>query len=328
MKNSPNYQLALIEDSDAFSAESLNQNFTLIDSLLKRLMPSGVIVSWYGTETNCPEGWAICDGTNGTPDLRGRFIVAPEKFVGDTIVMTPSKYSGNWSVASIEVEPISKLTNVSIKYSYSNVPSGDTIRINTRTSCPVNNLSGTKAETTVSLGTVMPWSMIDADTDNVGPTLKYTRGGTGSLANTSITLKITVNGTTITSANFGSYFRIKYTYSDFEDGVYEWTSASASALIKAGDTGGEKTHKLVTSELPVHTHNQNLMVSGETTPLPYANQNGNGSAYSTTAITANTTGSKSSSGTTRKAVTTNSAGSSVAHNNMPPYYALYYIMKL
>jgi hypothetical protein len=27
-----------------------------------------------GLAADIPDGWAICDGTNGTPDLRGRFI--------------------------------------------------------------------------------------------------------------------------------------------------------------------------------------------------------------------------------------------------------------
>lgn len=37
------------------------------------LVPSGTIVMWNGT--TIPDGWALCDGTNGTPDLRGMFIV-------------------------------------------------------------------------------------------------------------------------------------------------------------------------------------------------------------------------------------------------------------
>lgn len=37
--------------------------------------PSGGIVMWNGSTTNIPSGWALCDGTNGTPDLRDRFIV-------------------------------------------------------------------------------------------------------------------------------------------------------------------------------------------------------------------------------------------------------------
>jgi len=38
-------------------------------------IPSGVIVMWWGLIGSIPEGWALCDGTNGTPDLRDRFIV-------------------------------------------------------------------------------------------------------------------------------------------------------------------------------------------------------------------------------------------------------------
>jgi hypothetical protein len=37
-------------------------------------VPRGVIVPWWGDGSAPPEGWAICDGSDGTPDLRGRFI--------------------------------------------------------------------------------------------------------------------------------------------------------------------------------------------------------------------------------------------------------------
>lgn len=39
------------------------------------MTPSGVIVMWSGAIGSIPAGWALCDGTSGTPDLRGRFIV-------------------------------------------------------------------------------------------------------------------------------------------------------------------------------------------------------------------------------------------------------------
>ncbi len=38
-------------------------------------LPSGAIIMWSGTITSIPLGWQLCDGTNGTPDLRDRFIV-------------------------------------------------------------------------------------------------------------------------------------------------------------------------------------------------------------------------------------------------------------
>lgn len=36
-------------------------------------IPTGGIIIWSGVEV--PAGWALCDGTNGTPDLRGRFVL-------------------------------------------------------------------------------------------------------------------------------------------------------------------------------------------------------------------------------------------------------------
>jgi microcystin-dependent protein len=39
------------------------------------LVPPGVIVMWSGSVENIPDGWALCDGSNGTPDLRGSFVV-------------------------------------------------------------------------------------------------------------------------------------------------------------------------------------------------------------------------------------------------------------
>jgi hypothetical protein len=31
---------------------------------------------WSGSTANIPAGWSLCDGTNGTPDLVDRFVVA------------------------------------------------------------------------------------------------------------------------------------------------------------------------------------------------------------------------------------------------------------
>lgn len=38
-------------------------------------VPAGSIIPWYGNLANIPDGFALCDGKNGTPDLRDRFLV-------------------------------------------------------------------------------------------------------------------------------------------------------------------------------------------------------------------------------------------------------------
>lgn len=39
------------------------------------LVPKGGIIMWSGAINDIPAGWALCNGDNGTPDLRGRFVV-------------------------------------------------------------------------------------------------------------------------------------------------------------------------------------------------------------------------------------------------------------
>lgn len=52
-------------------------NFSELTRLtaINRLQPIGTIVMWSGAINQLPSGWALCDGQNGTPDLRNRFIV-------------------------------------------------------------------------------------------------------------------------------------------------------------------------------------------------------------------------------------------------------------
>jgi len=38
-------------------------------------IPVGCIILWSGEANTIPDGWALCDGKNGTPDLQDRFVV-------------------------------------------------------------------------------------------------------------------------------------------------------------------------------------------------------------------------------------------------------------
>lgn len=54
-------------------------------NILDLLLPVGSIIMFNG-KTSIPNGWSICNGTNGTPDLRGKFVkgVGTESEVGST----------------------------------------------------------------------------------------------------------------------------------------------------------------------------------------------------------------------------------------------------
>jgi microcystin-dependent protein len=49
-------------------------------------VPQHGIIMWHGSPSAVPAGWALCDGNNGTPDLRGRFIVGASKIPDNTII--------------------------------------------------------------------------------------------------------------------------------------------------------------------------------------------------------------------------------------------------
>lgn len=46
-----------------------------VDGVFNAFNFKGVILAWSGSIDTIPTGWALCDGTNGRPDLRGRFIL-------------------------------------------------------------------------------------------------------------------------------------------------------------------------------------------------------------------------------------------------------------
>ena len=50
-----------------------NELYVIPENNTSSIIPSGLIMMYYGN--TIPDGWALCDGTNGTPDLRNRFII-------------------------------------------------------------------------------------------------------------------------------------------------------------------------------------------------------------------------------------------------------------
>lgn len=57
------------------STEDLNRISGASASSGPGVIPPGGIIMWSGSVANIPAGWALCNGANGTPNLRDRFIV-------------------------------------------------------------------------------------------------------------------------------------------------------------------------------------------------------------------------------------------------------------
>lgn len=66
----------LIKDGSTNNASKpvyVKSDGTLADATVA--IPSGIICMWSGAANAIPSGWYLCNGSNGTPDLRNRFIV-------------------------------------------------------------------------------------------------------------------------------------------------------------------------------------------------------------------------------------------------------------
>ena len=75
-----------IEKAKPISLNDLEKLKSEIEQSIKALVsniPKGAIM-WFNL-TSAPTGWVVCDGNNGTPDLRGRYPLGAVSGIGTTV---------------------------------------------------------------------------------------------------------------------------------------------------------------------------------------------------------------------------------------------------
>ena len=68
----------IIQTSTAVTLQTLDNLYPILQSApaVSATFTAGMILIWSGSIGSIPVGWVLCDGTNSTPDLRDRFVVA------------------------------------------------------------------------------------------------------------------------------------------------------------------------------------------------------------------------------------------------------------
>ena len=71
-----NSEFAFFKDLINDLIQWITDVYTDLDKRLNKLdLPIGTIVAYSGDVSYIPNGWHLCDGTGGTPDLRDRFLM-------------------------------------------------------------------------------------------------------------------------------------------------------------------------------------------------------------------------------------------------------------
>ena len=67
----------ILQTSSATTLQTLDNLYPILQTATGSgaTIPSGLIAIWSGSTGSIPSGWTLCNGSNGTPDLRNSFII-------------------------------------------------------------------------------------------------------------------------------------------------------------------------------------------------------------------------------------------------------------
>ena len=269
-------------------------------------VPSGTIVMY--NSSSAPTGWVICDGSNSTPDLTDKFIIAAGSTysVGDTggsadaVVVSHSHGAGNFG------------TNNAGSHSHG------------QGNLSSNNTGGhTHGQGNLS-------------TNNTG-SHSHTQSGSGS----GTTGTQSHNHYHTTSQNIsigGGSHSHTFAYTNYDDsndsGLDIDTTSEGGGISNHGTSNNSHTHSFnfTADTLGVsqnHTHDFNFNIGGNTGSEGNHSHSVSGNTGTNGDHSHSISGSTGSNGGHSHTVSGNSSsqGSSGSGANLPPYYTLTFIMK-
>lgn len=187
------------------------------------VIPVGGIIMWSGTIASIPTNWALCDGANGTPDLRDKFIVGANQ---DDSGIAKTNLTGSLTQSGGNANHTHSVTsNVTVADHAAHVHSGsgdhashthtyteviNHVHVQRGTTTATGNFSGqiidTSAggtggaisDTTTGHSTQNPTGSVGATGTTAGPSATLTHGNTG---NPTATITHTPTNNAVTSGN-------------------------------------------------------------------------------------------------------------------------------
>jgi microcystin-dependent protein len=155
-------------------------------------IPQGIIVMWSGSFVSIPSGWALCDGLNGTPDLRDRFVLGAT--VNADVGITGGNHNHNITAAEM---PSHNHTFTTASSTPSMTFTGSALANHTHIATAANNGAHTHLATSKPSNNT-GWPDGSADTQGTSVNGSYWRGPTTDITNDSPTSSDGLHTHTIT----------------------------------------------------------------------------------------------------------------------------------
>lgn len=156
----------------------------VIDEQYSGVVPIGGIIMYKGAIAALPSGWAFCNGSNGTPDLRDKFIIgAAADSSGQANTTVTGSTTKDGGSANLIVPSHTHTPTVTDPGHF-------------------HNTRGTR--------------QVQAGADNSGPFVTESSWGTGSSqyatqsVSTGITVGISTDGASATNANLPPYYALAF----------------------------------------------------------------------------------------------------------------------